>query len=276
MNLSTELLIGIVLIGLGLLLGAVAYMVLSSRGKEGADPIDEQEEAEAILEPDQDLPDLEEFEEAESSEDPASDQDDFDEKLIEAAPAEEPPLTTEPVLDEPGVDEQQNDLAQIESAPALDAPATEMTPPQPKPGPRIQVATLLRDEVSGELIIEVGTREYHSAAELRDSQDWIRVEYAASDLSKWIEMPLRRPAPEREMDTGEHYKPMSMIEQINEILQQKVAASGQDQLAVQLIEGQEGTARVLVGVHSYELGEVPDESISNLIREAVADWEAGQ
>jgi hypothetical protein len=145
---------------------------------------------------------------------------------------------------------------------------------RPEAGPRIQVATLLRDEVSGELIVQVGDREYRSANELRDSRDWTKVEFAASDLSKWIEQPVRRPTPEREVEPGERGKPMSMIEQIDEILQRKIEASGESHLAVRLIEGPEGSARVLIGVNSYELGEVPDESISHLIREAVAEWEA--
>ena len=74
--------------------------------------------------------------------------------------------------------------------------------------------------------------------------------------------------------TGDRTKPLSMIEQINAILQEKIEAIGDPHLAVRLIEGLEGSAKVLIGVHSYELGEVPDETISNLIREAVAEWEA--
>ena len=275
MNLSTELLIGIILIGMGILLGTAAYMVLSSRGGDETDSSEEPEEDGDTDAADLDHPELEEADEIPAEE--AAELDGVDDDEGERIPIPESSDSEETAIEEAlDPDSQLDDLPEPEPLPALDTPVTETTPPRPEPGPRIQIATLLRDEVSGELIIEVGNREYRSSEELRDSQDWIRVEYAASDLSKWIEMPLRRPAPEREIDVSEHIKPMSMIEQINEILQKKVASSGQSQLAVQLIEGAEGSAKVLIGVHSYELGEVPDESISTLIREAVADWEAGQ
>ncbi len=170
-------------------------------------------------------------------------------------------------------------MDQFEELPedTLEEPEAEPIMPEPEAGPRIQVATLLRDEVSGELIVQVGEREYRSADELRDSVDWTRVEFAASDLTKWIDQPIQRPKPERESEpeSADRAKPLSMIEQINEILQEKIEASGKSDLAVRLIEGLEGTAKVLIGVHSYDIGEVPDEAISKLIREAVSEWEAG-
>jgi NAD-specific glutamate dehydrogenase len=67
-----------------------------------------------------------------------------------------------------------------------------------------------------------------------------------------------------------------MIGQINDILQQNIAESGGEYQGVQLIEGPGGSARVMVGVQSYELGEVPDENIQALIRDAVATWEKTQ
>ncbi len=274
MNLSTELLIGIVLIGMGLLLGAVAYMVLSSRGDsetekedsvdedeyEPGDKLDLEEEAALELEPSEEAQEAveDELEPAPSTmssmdEEPAAPADDetLQEEIEPAADSEPPSVSTTEPLD------------------------TEDVPEKPEPGPRIQVATLLRDEVTGALIVKVGDREYQSATELQDSQDWTRVEFAASDLSKWIDQPEPRGGPEREAEQGERSGPKSMIEQINDILQEKIETSGKSHLAVRLIEGPEGSARVLIGVHSYELGEVPDESVNELIRAAVAEWEAG-
>jgi hypothetical protein len=275
MNISTELLIGIVLIGMGLLLGAAAYIVLSSRK---GDQVDQEEELDENFddEVEEDLPELEE-----------EDAIDVDEEVtVESEMLEEVEIEDEPIPDQPSAEDStkdeiteselaQDEIAELEVPSTRDSSEPESFKPEPEIGPRIKVATLLRDEVSGELIVQVGDHEYRSADELRDSGDWTRVEFAASDLTRWIDKPVDRPAPEREMDSGERGKPLSMIEQINEILQEKIEASGESHLAVRLIEGTEGTARVLVGVHSYELGEVPDESISNLIREAVADWEAG-
>jgi hypothetical protein len=174
-------------------------------------------------------------------------------------------------------DEPVSDVDQVsaESAePELDqAPAS--TPD------RIQVATLLRDDVTGKLIIKVGDQEYTSPEDLKASPDWTRIEYAASDLSKWIQSTVEKTASEKNAGTevegqvSEH-KPSSMIEQINAILQERIESSGRPELAVRLIEGPGGMARVLIGVHSYELTEVPDPEVQELIREAVATWEATQ
>ena len=276
MNLSTELLIGIILIVLGLLLAAVAYLVLSSRGDDQAKASEELEGDDTAEEGDMGLPGLGEVEEEEVAADPTAELDEGIPVVADSTQVEASSSVEEDPVNKSFEPDVKDDLPESESAPPVDPDIPEAVPSVPQAGPRIQVASLLRDEVTGELIIQVGDREYRSAEVLRDSQDWIRVEYAASDLSKWIEMPMRRPTPEREVESSDPYKPMSMIEQINEILQQKVAASGKSQLAVRLMEGPEGSARVLIGVHSYELGEVPDESISDLIREAVADWEAGR
>jgi hypothetical protein len=134
----------------------------------------------------------------------------------------------------------------------------------------------MRDEVTGELIVQVGDREYTSADELKVSADWNRVEYAASDLNKWLSRGgLDERIPERDHEKIPQ-QPTSMIEQINEILQQQLAESPQENQAIRLIEGPGGTVRVLVGVHSYAFDEVPDSDVQKVIREAVAAWEEDQ
>jgi hypothetical protein len=278
MNLSTELLIGIILIGIGLLLGAAAYIVLSSRKDEQLEEDEAQDDNlddELDDELEEDLPAMADVDEIEIDEDIITEP-----EMSEEAEPEELPIPDHPDMDEVSevedidLDATQDERTDSDAISEPESPEPEPFTPEPEPGPRIEVAMLLRDEVSGELIVQVGDREYRTADELRDSGDWTRVEFAASDLTKWIDQPIERPTPEREVDAGDRFKPLSMIEQIDEILQAKIEASGQSHLAVRLIEGTEGTARVLIGVHSYELGEVPDESINDLIRDAVADWEA--
>ncbi|TFH37114.1 MAG: hypothetical protein E4G99_03340 [Anaerolineales bacterium] len=275
MNLSTDLLIGIVLIGMGLLLGVAAYMVLSTRGERRSEPDEDLVDDAPVDEADPDIPGMEGAGLEAASAGAARAQETLEDEDLAPIPVSEPSNSEETILDDL-IEPELAELPKFETVPAIELPGPNIGSKKPEPGPRIEVATLLRDEVSGKLIIKVGDHEYHSAVELRDSQDWTRMEYAASDLSKWIEQPVRRATPERELDLGERSKPMSMIEQINAILQKKVGTRGQGQLAVQLIEGPGGSARVLIGVHSYEMGEVPEESINQLIREAVADWEAGQ
>ncbi len=66
----------------------------------------------------------------------------------------------------------------------------------------------------------------------------------------------------------------SMIEQINEVLRQKLAERESGPRAVRLAEGLGGGIRVYVGVESYSIDEVPDEEVRAIIRQAVKEWEA--
>jgi hypothetical protein len=155
---------------------------------------------------------------------------------------------------------------------------TDQTPPVP-PAPEqrlFPVVTLLRDEVTGQLVLQVGARTYRDSRELRDSADWTRVEYAARDLTRWIEGGAPPPRRVEERRPEEKPKPGSMVEQINLILESKLAAQPASGRAVRLVEGPDGSVRVYVGVQPYNLEEVPDPAIRAAIREAVAEWEAGR
>jgi hypothetical protein len=138
----------------------------------------------------------------------------------------------------------------------------------------LAVATLLRDEVSGKLLVLVGGREYATVDDLRASKDFERVEYAAADLVQWLgTAPVREraigPAPKEEAK-----KPASMVEQINEILQGKLVEASGTTRGVRLVEGLGGALRVYIGVHSYSFEDVPDADVKRMIREAVAEWES--
>jgi hypothetical protein len=138
------------------------------------------------------------------------------------------------------------------------------------------VTTLRRDEVTGSLSVEVEGRRYGTADELRLSNDWTRVQYAASDLMKWLaatDLPARPKSAARDEAPG---KPASMIEQINAILDRRLAGSSGDRRGIRLFEGTDGSVRVFVGLNSYEIDSVPDEDVRQIIRDAVAEWEASQ
>jgi hypothetical protein len=64
-----------------------------------------------------------------------------------------------------------------------------------------------------------------------------------------------------------------MIDQINTILERKLAESPQGLKGVRLVEGTGGALRVFVGLQSYAFDEVPDPEVRKVIREAVAEWE---
>ncbi|MEW6567651.1 MAG: hypothetical protein AB1449_05700 [Chloroflexota bacterium] len=151
----------------------------------------------------------------------------------------------------------------------------------PSPADRmIPVATLLRDEVTGDLVVRVGDRDYRAAAELLVSRDRQRIEYTLSELNRWFSLsPSREAARQAEKPGAPEVgrRPLSMVEQINKILERRLTALPESRRAVRLVEGTGGSVRVYVGVNGYSaIDEVPDEDIRRMIREAVAEWEAGQ
>lgn len=148
-------------------------------------------------------------------------------------------------------------------------------PPAPQPDPRLfPVVTILRDDTTGALALQIGTRTYRTAAELKDSGDWTRVEYAARDLARWLEgsTQLERKTETRREETTASGG--SMVEQINRILEGKLAGQPVSARAVRLAEGPDGSVRVYIGVQVYGLEDVPDPAIRAVIREAVEEWEA--
>lgn len=161
-------------------------------------------------------------------------------------------------------------------------PPTPPTPTPPTPERRMfPVVTLMRDEVTGELALQVGSRVYSDANTLRDSPDWTRVEYAARDLALWVDTgssPPRRTEERRPEDrrTEESPRAGSMIEQINRILEAKLASEPPSVRAVRLAEGPGGSVRVYIGVEPYAVDEVPNPVVRSAIREAVAEWEASR
>lgn len=143
----------------------------------------------------------------------------------------------------------------------------------------IPVANLLRDEVTGGLVVRVGDRDYRSAADLLTSRDRQRMEYTLAELNRWFS-----PAPQKQEEREAARpavapeaarRPLSMVEQINQILERKLRDLPEARRAVRLVEGAGGSVRVYVGVDAYSsIDDVPDSDIRGLIRDAVAEWEA--
>jgi hypothetical protein len=261
---DNNLIIGIVLIGIALILAFLAYYILTSgRGEEEID-----EEKEDVVESEAMTP---EFEPTEGKlDEPSASQEEEVVSLEEELEIPSPEAEVQPGPS-PEVDTVQQETPQDD--PELEA--TQLELPKVNSG-RIPVATLLRDEVTGRLIVQVGDREYTNADELKSSEDWNRVEFATSELTKWLtNATFVERIPEREREAIPK-QPPSMIEQINEILKQQLAEGPEENKAVRLIEGPDGTVRVFVGVHSYAIDEVPDPSVQQVIREAVAEWEENQ
>lgn len=151
-----------------------------------------------------------------------------------------------------------------------------------------KVATIRRHEVSGGIILQVGERYYQNLDELKASPDWSHVLQVYTDLSSWFShasAPVSRAASEQSMpakslrhiktnskQTQKTQQP-SMIEQINAILQSKTRDSSDPNLSVRLMAGLTGDIRVLIGIHSYSMDEIPNPEIEALIRQCVTEWE---
>ena len=140
-------------------------------------------------------------------------------------------------------------------------------------GGRHLVAEIYREGVSGKLVIKHADKEYRKLADIEDRQIRNTLSAAASDLASWFAEDLQsaRPSPEQKPTMGG-----SMLEGINSILQRLLAESGSKERGIQLLPEVAGGVRVLIGLKSYALDEVPDEEIRRFIRESVAEWEASQ
>lgn len=181
--------------------------------------------------------------------------------------------------------EEKAEMDQPTAPPSLPEPeaAVERAPaPQPaEPMERmISVAHLLRDEVTGGLVVRVGERDYRSAAELLTSRDRLRIEYTLEELNRWFSVV---PPKKEERETAKPAapaamrRPQSMVEQINHILERMQRDLPEARRGVRLVEGAGGSVRVYVGVDAYSsVDDVPDPDIRGLIRAAVAEWEAAQ
>jgi hypothetical protein len=166
--------------------------------------------------------------------------------------------------------------------------------PAPKiaPGvrPVIQIATLLRDEVTGELIVQVGPRRYQKVTEIDNDSDRRKIEYALADLTQWYgpisvtprstaNVPSTTTSTPASISVESDDRPVSggsMIDQINAIIDRKLEKAGMNAKGVRLVPESSGGLRVLVGIQSYPVDEVPDADARRIIREAVAEWEASQ
>ncbi len=140
-------------------------------------------------------------------------------------------------------------------------------------------AELLRNKDTGTLIVTIDEQRYSKASDIKDPATLGRLEDAAAALVHWLATAdSLEPSPEEAVKdkSGEPIvKPKTMIEEINEILEQR-SEEGKAPLGLRLFEGPEGTVRVYVGVDSYEVDEVPDKKIRGVIKKAVAEWEARQ
>lgn len=278
-----SLLLGALLIGVGLALAALAYSLITERT---GDETEEDTLSDSVSDSTAESTGSDELvqdEKAEPEEDEEADEEPLPSPEGEAEPVEEEPESeTEPETPEA---ELESDSEEAGTEADISEPGVDEKTKPPDVRPSYAVATLMRDEVSGELVIKVGDTSYRTKQDLEASKDWSRVRFAADDLAKWIEgettgekppppKSARRPSTGKS-DRGKEGEVLrSMVEEINDILQELLVDSPHANRAVRLMEGPGGMARVLIGIDSYSIEEVPNKEIQDLIKQAVAQWEA--
>lgn len=313
MNLDDQLILGIVFIIAGVAMGLLAYAAFLNRREKSGEEEPGADEAEAeplpegeTLAPESTSPDA-------ATELSAEQEQGADEAAAEPVPEGET-LATESassdVAEESSAEEEtvQPDVptatgeaheppgpGSIQASTPPDQEPPEVSPAQPSPStaetqqatgaqigsetdPAAQPSALLRrDPDSGRLLVEIGDRRYRSIEELQDSADWQQVNDLFSDILAWLVK--QEPKPEElglaEEDSSPD-KPLSMIQQINEIIKEKLAEREGGPKAVRLMEATDGSVRVYIGVDSYEMDEVPDEEAQAIIQQAVREWESRQ
>lgn len=104
---------------------------------------------------------------------------------------------------------------------------------------------------------------------LKASQDAEKV----SQFFNMDEVPAREIPGEEDKEEVEA-EPLSLIHEINEILQEKLSSSSLSHKGIRLTENYNNEITIWVGLESYSSIEaVPDPDIQDIIQESVQDWE---
>jgi len=233
-----QLMLGILLIIVGIAIGLIAVAVVLNRREDRI-------AAEMGLGTD----DTDEEESSDSDEEEPASEVDEDETTSDSAD-DEPP----------------DEADETEEAEQIEASA---------PRDRQLVAEIYREEVTGKLIVRTGEHEYLDGKQIESEAERRRLAYAASDLSDWFQGEFEFGGRSETADSTQQFDSSDqMLEEINAILQRSLA--GTPDRGVRLLPDASAGVKVFIGVKSYEIEDVPDEEIKGLIRQAVAEWEAGQ
>ena len=188
--------------------------------------------------------------------------------VAEAAPESD---EEDPVIE---LDEGEPDSEIDEGEPSEEADVGEEQA-QPAPLERQLIAEIYREEVTGKLIVRAGDQEFLDGKQIENEADRRRLAYAASDLSDWFQGEFEYGGRSAAASSPQQAESSDqMLEEINEILQRSLAST--PDRGVRLFPDGVGGVKVMIGVKSYEVEDVPDDEIKDLIRQAVAEWEADQ
>ena len=169
----------------------------------------------------------------------------------------------------------------------------------------VDVARFWWDRRNDDLVLRAGERTYVQGAKIK-SAERKRIVRTLQELHTWVaQEPLPDADPVSTLRAGvsgmPENRPQAMLlnpvdsitralradvpqstadpdniaDQINEVLQGKLAKSHLKDRAIRLMEFPSRGMVVLIGLDQYDgIDEVPDEEIRSVLKEAVADWEA--
>jgi hypothetical protein len=205
------------------------------------------------------------------------------EEIEPASAAADEGLEPEPVEELPGPIEVKDEGSQEMPEPAEELPdptkaKDEGSEEIPEPfvespaGELSLLAEIYRDETTGSLILKAGDEKFRTAAQIESKAQRENLAGVIKDMVSWFSTVDRPAASEKSgVPSGE-----SMVQAIDAILQRSLESSDVSERGVRLVSDASGAVKVLIGVKSYELEQVPDEEIRGLIRQSVAEWEASQ
>ncbi|MBE9524792.1 MAG: hypothetical protein IMY76_06810 [Chloroflexi bacterium] len=149
-----------------------------------------------------------------------------------------------------------------------------------------------QDEQSQEVVLQIGPRSFSSGEKpaLKDQniirallvylQRWLDApepigpDLPVSDSDSKLENPEDLYFDQGDSGEVETYEDVSIVEQINNILQEKLAASSQKNMSVMLMELPNHGVVVMVGADQYtDVDSIPDPEIKAIIQAAVSEWE---
>ena len=87
-----------------------------------------------------------------------------------------------------------------------------------------------------------------------------------------VAFPMTQPKPKT--DPATEFKLMSMVKQIDTVLQRRIVGTALEPFDIHLQDASSGGLEVLIGEKKYEtIDDVPDANIKSAIRAAIAEWE---
>ncbi len=153
-----------------------------------------------------------------------------------------------------------------------------------------------RDSQSKQIVLQVGKSVFRSGEPLPPTegkylaglitylQRWLGLPTTPVQTSAQVAPPPAQPSqsqPSVSPFTTEEseipYAEKSIVGQIDDILQEKIANTPLKERGIRLMENLDGSMRVMIGLDQFDdVSSIPDETIKAAIRAAVKDWENRQ